>query len=123
MFSPLYREKAILRSMLGDLKNSGYTPQKRDLIGGKNEKRYLIVELIPLKPFKREPRGFIAVFFDNTPRVKMLQELEENNEALALANARLASYTRDLERLAAVEERNRLAGKSMISWVIPSFCF
>jgi len=109
LLGAIYPQKQLLAAMLSELEKAGYAHQKRELVSEGPGKKYLSVELMPLKPFIKKPRSFVAVFYDNTAYIEMLQELRRKNSALALANSRLESYAQDLERLAIAEERNRLA--------------
>ena len=108
-FNDIFSEKELLSGMLRELKEAGYAPLRRQLVAGEKKKRYFSVELMPLKPFKKNPRHFIAIFGDDTPYLEMLQDLQRKNSALSLANKRLEAYASDLEKLAIAEERNRLA--------------
>lgn len=79
-------------------------------INGKGESdSHLAVRIQPVKPYKKEPWGYMCIVYDNANYMGLITELEEKNRQLALANKKLEAHGENLKRLAIIEERNRMA--------------
>lgn len=92
-----------------DLKDTNKEETLVEIIVPGDKKGYFTVSMFRLPTSSLAREEFICVFFDNTDYHELINDLEERNRWLALANKKLREYADYLKELAVMEEKNRMA--------------